>query len=1291
MSTVDAKGTARAAPTAGPSLAPCSTGLERIPLSLTQQGLWVVQQLDPRSGAYNTCRAFRVKGALDAEALEACMQALVNRHEILRTVFPAIAGEPVQRIIDDVQVRLVEEDLSHLAHLERERAVLVRAGEEGRQPFDIEHGPLFRTKYFRCGDASGVLVLTFHHMVFDAWSMRVFMDELTALYDGFCRDAIPTLPVLPVQYADFALWQRKRWQGRALDREVEHWRQRLSGAPPLLELPLDHPRPPTQGYRGEVVRFDLGERSLVQLRALSRRAGATTFMTVLAAFCVWVSRYTGQCDLVIGTPIANRNRRELEGLVGFFVNMLALRVNMEDDPSFELLVQRVRQVCIEAFEHQELAFERLVEALNPPRSLSHAPLVQIVFSFQRKRMPRALGPVWLSPLELDLGTAKVDLALDVREEGGVLFGAFEYNADLYNRESVERFARHFSILLEGAAATPNAKISELPMLTQAERQLVLVDWNATDSDFSTDHCIHQLFEQQAERTPESPAVVFEDHSLTYSELNARANALAHYLRSLGVGPDVLVALCVERSVEMVVGLLGILKAGGAYLPLDPTYPRERLAFMLEDSQSQFLLTQAELVEILPSHTSRVVCLDSAWPDISTHGDDNPVNCTAPEHLAYVIYTSGSTGRPKGTQLHHRGLVNLANTQKEAFGLQPTDRVLQFSSFSFDASVWETVMALTSGARLCLARSDDLLPGVGLSRVIARHEISVATLPPSVAEVLPDVACNSLHTLILAGEACSKELVARWAPGRRLFNAYGPTESTVCATLTQCQEGETDPSIGRAIANTQTYILDKNLNPLPIGIPGELHIGGAQLARGYLNRPELTTERFIPNPFSEAPGARLYKTGDLARFLPDGNIEYLGRSDHQVKVRGFRIELGEIEATLASVPGVAASVATATEQAGADRRLVAYVVPSRPGGIEPGELREHLRTRLPDYMVPTTFVILDALPLTASGKVDRGALPPPAPDRHEPNAELAPPRSDSERRLATLWQELLGIDSVGIDEDFFAIGGHSLLAVRLLTRIERTFGRNVPLATFFAHPTIKAIAVFLEQQRAAEPASGLLALQPRGTRPPFFCVPGGATGIAMKDLALYLGQEQPFYVLQPEGIEDGQTPRESVEEMAKRHIDDLRMIQPAGPYFLGGRCFGGLVAYEMAQQFKRSGEEVRLLAIIDMMFPPAHERSRRALLTPAQRTTLAPGLPEQFRPLFTAQEQARDRYLARYYPGKLTLLCNLEASPLALGRWRRLAESVEYKFVPGDHFTMLEEPHVRELAARLGESLSAAVS
>ncbi|HGY55852.1 MAG TPA: amino acid adenylation domain-containing protein [Caldithrix abyssi] len=1030
-----------------------------IPLSFAQQRLWFLDQLSPDSPFYNIPGAIRLKGKLDKEVLKQSLNEIIRRHETLRTTFDNIRGKPVQVIHDQWHIDIPVEDLSALKEEERESKARRLAEEETAKPFNLKTGPLVRVRLIKLAEDDFVMVFTMHHIISDGWSIGVLIREFGSLYEAYSRGETPSLPELPIQYADFSAWQRNWLQGEVLDKQLTYWKEKIGLNPPVLELPLDYPRPKMQTFNGDALTVTLSPEVQERLKAFSRKEGVTLFMTLLAVFQTMLHRYSGQEDILVGSPIANRTRAETEALIGFFVNTLVLKTHFEDNPDFRSLLKQVRETTLEAYAHQDLPFEQLVEVLQPERDMSHSPLFQVAFILQNVPIQRIeLPDLTLAPFNAESKTAKYDLTLTTAETDEGLMCHFEYNTDLFKKSTVERMMRHFQTLLEAVLDNPKQPVGYLPLLSEAEKQLFLGDWNNTRVAYPDAHTVQRLFEEWVERQPDAPAVVFEDAHLTYKELNEHANRLARYLRKKGVGPDILAGISLPASLDVAVAILGILKAGGAFMNIDPAYPPERIRYMMDDSGMAVLITHEELLNILPQTSAVTVCTDRDAEEIAKESDQNPQTLSGPDNLSYVIYTSGSTGKPKGTMLPHRGLCNLSRAQRKAFNITPQSRILQFASLSFDASVWETVMALLNGAALVYADREQLASGQGLLQVFNKQKITTVTLPPSVLAVVPQEPVESLRTIITAGEKCTTDLVQRWGTGRQFVNAYGPTETTVCASMyeTDPQE-EQAPPIGKPIDNFQLYVLDVYGNLQPAGVPGELHIGGVGLARGYLNRPDLTAEKFIPDPFSGQPGNRLYCSGDLARFLDDGNVEFLGRIDHQVKVRGFRIELGEIESVLGELPNVQDVIVLAREDTPGDKRLVAYLAAEQQEGLDAPTLKKHCQQHLPDYMVPSAFVILEAMPLTPNGKVDRKALPAPEFSRESLSTEYVAPRNENEEKLAAIVTELLNIERAGVHDNFFELGGHSLLATQFMSRIRETFNIELPLRILFEKPTVAELA------------------------------------------------------------------------------------------------------------------------------------------------------------------------------------------------------------------------------------------
>jgi amino acid adenylation domain-containing protein/non-ribosomal peptide synthase protein (TIGR01720 family) len=1072
-------------------IAPQARSGGRSPLSFAQERLWVVDRLEPGSPAYNEPYRARLAGPLSPAVLAASLSEIVHRHEILRSTFPEEA-EPVQVAGPPRPLPLPLVDLGGLAAPGRAAEAERLSRREAEIPFDLAAGPIVRAALIRLAGEDHLLLLTLHHIACDAASISLLSAELDALYESAAAGSVTPLSPPPLQYADFAVWQRAWLADQTLDKLVAHWRERMRGAPSLLELPLDRPRPERMSFAGAELPLRLGGALTSRLRELARRNGATLFMLLLAAFDTLLARLSGQLDIVVGSPVSGRDRTELGGVIGFFVNTIALRTDLAGDPAFAAVVQRVRETALAAFDHQDLPFARLVEEVQPARSPAYAPLVQVVFMLQRAA---AAAPRRFVLRPLDNGTAKFDLTFKLIEGKQEVTGVVEHSASLFARTTIARWVEHWATLLEAVAERPEQPLSALPLLGPAQRDQLLVEWNDQACEPLADLCVHQLVARAAARWPERCAVEWEGTALTYGELDRRVRRLAARLRKLGAGPEVAVGLCAERSPDLVVGLLAILQAGGCYLPLDPEYPQERLAYMLADSAVPVVLTQGRLLPWLPASIRRV---DLDAPEEAEGGGDEPEEAAAadPSNLAYVIYTSGSTGRPKGTLVAHRGVVNMLRWRQRRYPLGPDDRVLQTDSFSFDASVWQFLWPLSAGARLVLTRSGGHRDSGYLVDLLARRDITVVGLVPSMLQVVvqePGLAhCRALRHVFCGGEALHFDLVRRLCgrlPGLELHNVYGPTEATIDTTDATYRGDETGlpgrvAPIGRPLAHQRVHVLDSDAEPVPPGVAGELYIGGVGLARGYHRQPRPTAERFLPDAVSGIPGERLYRTGDRVRWLADGRLDFLGRLDHQVKMRGFRIELQEIEAALARHPAVAEGVVTAAADAAAAGagavRLVAYFA-AAPGQPAPTAeaLRAFLRASLPEHMVPAAFVGLPALPLTPSGKVDRRALPEPTAGQLLAAASSAPPRTELERRLAELWREILGREQIGRDDHFFDLGGHSLLLIRFQSRLREALGHDVPLVELFRHTTVRALAEHLAAPATATDATAAASPRPSG--------------------------------------------------------------------------------------------------------------------------------------------------------------------------------------------------------------------
>jgi len=1070
---------------------------EHLPLSFAQQRLWFLAQIGA-SQAYHIANGWRLKGQLDRAALRGALDRIVVRHEALRTTFVAIESQPVQRIAaaEESRFHLLEHDLVGATEAQTELDRLTK--EEAASEFDLEAGPLIRGRLIRLGEEEHALLITMHHIVSDGWSMGVFIRELSVLYGAYVRGEADPLPELEVQYADYAVWQRQWIEGELLRQQAEYWERKLAGAPTLLELPADHARPAEQEYAGGWVRIVLDENLTRRLKGLSRRHGATLYMTLLAGWGALVARLSGHEDLVTGTAVANRGRTEIEGLIGLFVNRLALRLDVSGSPSVGELLERVKEEVLAAQQHQDIPFEQVVEIARPVRSLSHSPLFQVVFDWEQnadggegRAMPgttkaRRHKALTLGPLgAVSDVTSKFDLSLILRDAGERIVGGLVYATSLFERATVERYLGYLRTLLEGMVTDETQAIERLRLMPEGERQQVLYEWNATRVEYPREKLVHELFEEQVEQTPDAVAVVHEDATLSYGELNRRANQLAHYLRELGVGPDQRVAICAQRGLEMIVGLLGVLKAGGAYVPLDPAYLVGRLRYMLEDSAPLVLLTERRWQEVFSgvSENLAVVELDGVAPPWSNQPATNPrptlVGLT-PEHLAYVIYTSASTGKPKGVMVEHRQLINYVAAISNKLGVEQGWSYGLVSTFAADLGHTVMYSSLLRGGALHVVPRTDSMDGKRFGRYCQERRIDCVKITPTHFQSLlgEDGGEERIpeKCLVFGGESLGPELVTRvksLRPGCRTYNHYGPTECTVGALSEEVDarrglESKGGVALGRPLGNMRVYVLDGVGEPAPVGVVGEIYIGGAGVARGYLNRSEVTGERFVVDRFAEGGKARMYKTGDLGRWLGDGTIEFLGRNDFQVKVRGYRVELGEIEACLKEHEGVREAVVLAREHTSGDKQLVAYYTTSTETngegseslGVEP--LRRHVSAKLPEYMVPAAYVRLEKLPLTPNGKLDRKALPAPDSDAYGAR-DYEEPVGEIERVVAEIWAKVLKVERVGRRDNFFELGGHSLLSVRVIAQMRRA-GLEVDLQALFATPMLAELAAGMEKMK-----------------------------------------------------------------------------------------------------------------------------------------------------------------------------------------------------------------------------------
>jgi amino acid adenylation domain-containing protein len=1402
-----------------PPIIPCERN-GNLPLSFGQQRIWFLHQFEPNSSSNNMPVVVRFTGNLNVAVLEESLREVVQRHEVLRTTFPAVNGKPSQVIASDVSLTLPIIDLRQVPDEQREAEALLLATKEAHQPFDLANGPILRLLLLRLSDREHLLIWNMHCIVCDGASSDLFYQDFTAIYKALSAGKASPLTPLPVQYADFTNWQYQWLQGEVLESQVNYWKQKLEGNLPIIELPYDHPRPHgVQTYRGDRAALLLSKTLNHALTDLSQKWGVTLFMTLLTVFELLLYRYSGQEDLLISFASASRGQVETERLIGFFSNTLVMRGNLAGNPTFRQLLDRVRKDCLEAYSHQDLPFERLIEELRPEQqSRNSSSLFQVKFSLNPPwSNGRGMGAVQLPDLTITSlfgyiyhGKTKYDLTLVLREQDNGLGMVFDYNAEMFDASTIERMLGHFKTLLEGIVANPDQPISELPLLTAGEQHKVLVDWHGKQADYPQNTCIHQYFEAQAKRTPNNIAVSFENQQLTYQELNQRANQLAYYLQTLGVKLGVLVGLYVEPCLEMIVGLLGILKAGGTYVSIAPTSGQDSLAFILEDAQISLVLTQSSLVDKFSEHQVQVICLDNDWEGIAVQATENLGYYTTDQTTACVMYVSGCNGKLNGIAITHRNLVTHSLAISETWELTVSDRLLLIPSISYNSFIESLFPSWIAGA-IAILQSQELQNSTAqFFSFISQQQITVVNLPTSFwyelvkePSISPQTLPVSLRLVMVGGEKVSRNAYLTWVEkvGKqvRWLNAYGLLETTLTATVyepeaaTEASNTRSEIPIGRAIANTKIYILDQRSQPLPIGITGEIYIGGIGVAQGYFNRTELTSEKFIPNPFSGESGSYLYRSGDFGRYLSDGNIEFVDRRDNQVKIRGFRIELAEIETILAHYPGVQETVVIAKEDVPGDKSLVAYLVPKQGETFESKQLLSFLQQKLPEHLLPSAFVIVDSLPLNANGQVDRQALPALNPTNSKIEKIFAKAEDPLQIQLTEIWENVLGIHPIGITDNFFDLGGHSLIAVRLFAEIEKIFGKTLPLSILLQSPTIEQLAnlirekslsikpnseqtdglfkrffgraiarfsksnnsqlkkLIIEDENQANlktpewlPWSSLVPLQTNGDKPPLFCVHGAGESILYyRDFANYLGSNQPFYALQARGVDGRQTPLTRVNQMAAHYIKEIQTIQPQGPYFLGGYSFGGLVVWEMAQQLVAQGQKVALLAIFDTSSPicrkttiqptPAPKRISRHLnnllevgptyileqiegksswleymlkqrlreFTFKAHLNISRILPYAYRKQIKIKDfnkQAAKEYVPKAYTGQVTVF-RAEERPVTNGQevdpnmgWSELAlGGLDIQHVPGNHFSMFNEPYVKSLSEKMKVCIEQAIA
>jgi amino acid adenylation domain-containing protein len=1331
-------------------------------LSFAQERLWFLDQLEPGSSVYNMSGAYRVSGPLDTAALEQSLNEIVRRHEALRTSFESVDGAPRQVIAAELILPLPVMDLGEVSDGAREEEARRYSAEFVRRPFDLSQGPLIRAALVRLGEEEHLLLLSLHHIVSDGWSMGIFFRELSVLYDAYTHRQKSPLPELPIQYADYAVWQRNWLKGDILESQLSYWRKQLANITPL-NLVTDRPRPAIQTFHGGRESLVLAKELTQALKQISRKQGASLFMTLLAALQILLHRLTAQDDIAVGSPIAGRNRAEVEGLIGFFLNSLVLRADLSGDPTFSQLLDQVRRVCLDAYAHQDVPFEKLLEELRPERDLSRTPFFQVFLNMVNLTERGQAGGLKLEPISHAAeAQSKFDLTIYAREREGSLQLNWVYNADLFDRERIQEMLGQYETLLTAISREPSAGIHTYSLLTPAAKERLPNPLAPLASDWAGP--VHDKLSQHARSFPDRIAVTDPSGGWSYAELNARSNELAHYLLQSGIRREEIIAIYAHRSAALPIALLGALKAGAAFLMLDPAYPPARLIQYIRGAKPRGFIG-LEAAGTIPTDLERVlqetircrIALPSlprngkALNPLENYSTEDPEIQIHPDDLAYISYTSGSTGEPKGVMGRHGPLSHFLPWQAAHFGLTPADRFSLLSGLSHDPLHREILTALWLGGTLCIPEPDVIGASGELAEWMAHEQITFAHLTPALGRLLADGAkpgCQipSLRYAFFIGEKLTRRDVSclrRLAPQITNINYYGSTETQRAVSYQELSpQAEDGPGrnvvpVGRGMPGAQLLVLTKAQKLTGIGEIGEIYMRSPHLAKGYLGDPTLTEARFITSPFTGQPDDRMYRTGDLGRYLSDGRVEVLGRIDGQINIRGFRIETGEIEFVLSQCPKVRDVVVVAREEEDGDHRLIAYIVAGDGSAASSPELRSFLKQRLPDHMIPSVFVSLTALPLTPNGKVDRNALT--APDiPHDRDVAPTPPRDRLELQLREIWQKVLR-KPLGVRDNFFDLGGHSLLAVRLFAQIEKVTGMRLPVAALFHAPTIEQLAQLMSQQQGAAQWKSLVAIQPGGSRPPLFCVHAHDGGVLFwRDLARYLGADQPFYALQPQGL-DGQQPlHTTIEEMAAHYVQEIRTLQPEGPYYIGGHCIGGLIAFEMAQRLHAQGERVAFLGVIDS-FAPVGQGSKRSsvfrryryrairlfertvtlhfgnlsVLKPNERLFYVKGKVDKAlykiymglgsrwiaaarnrQNILKAGSEAARKYKPQVYPGKLTLF---RATELGGGiehdpemGWRRWAGSeLQTHLIPGYHAHIVLEPRVRLLAKELSLALARA--
>lgn len=1162
------------------NLVPKRPARDSAPLSFAQRQIWLMDRISPGNPAYGTPIAYRLTGQLDVPALERSVNELIRRHEVLRTTFAIVDAEPRQIIHPTCTVKLTIVPLDRLSSEDREQRARELATEEARFRWNLADLPLIRVLVFKLSSNEHILLVNVHHILGDGISLQLMLSELDKHYRRFTENGQNSLPDLAIQYADFAAWEQQCAAGKDYSREIEFWTQHLTGPVPVLELPADLPRPLSQSFNGSNIFFEIPNTVVRELAALGAREGCTAFVTLLAAFQVLLQRYSHGEEVLLGTPVSMRAPIGTEPLIGNFLNVIPLRCDLSGNPTFLEILRRSRRTTLRAFGRASLPFEKIVENIRIHREASRNPIFQALMEVLPPA-PSQIGDLHVEWFPFDLGFAQFDLSFHVLEHTRGYLCRFEYCTDLFKADTVQRLTLNFQELLSSIVEDPTQKIATIRLLSASEKKQ-LVAWNSTSRPYARERCLHELFEITAENKPHHVAIECGGISLTYGELNSRANRLARYLIASGVRTEDLVGIYLERSIDLVVGMLAVLKAGSAYVPLDPLFPPERLAYMIEDARISTILTQSELQEAFATEGKTIIRLDTDAAKVDAESARNPNLPLRSSSLAYTIYTSGSSGRPKGVMIEHRSLVNCLSSMQNEPGFDPADVLVAVTTASFDIAALEIFLPLISGGKLVIASRAQAMDGSSLTELLERSRATMLQATPVTWKMLIDVDWKPAPNfkMLCGGEALGRDLAEELLTrGGQLWNMYGPTETTIWSSVHRVRSAKGPVPIGPPIANTQFYVVSDHFEPVPIGVPGELLIGGDGLARGYRNRSELTSERFVTKQLAGSE-ERVYRTGDLAKFRSDGTIDFLGRRDFQVKVRGYRIELEEIEHVLAAHDSVKDAAVIAWDDQENEPRLVAYYVPLPGCTPADADLRKHLRRTLPEYMCPSLFIRLQSFPLTPNGKLDRKAFPCPEFSGTEVSPRRVSAQSALESEITEIWETMLN-RPVGLDDDFFELGGYSLLAARMFVLIEKKLGVKLPLALLLQCPTVRSLATKIEQKTRPAYSTSLVPIRARGTKPALFLVHGAEGNVLLyKNLAECLGADQPVYGLQSSGLDGGEVSEGTIESIATKYLEEIRSVQPRGPYYLGGYCLGGTIALEIAQQLRRRGESVALLAMIE---------------------------------------------------------------------------------------------------------------